>query len=325
MKFSDLGEKEIVRRIDGILNAMDLNVGDDAAVLEIDDEFLVASTDIFYEETHKLPGMTYEQIAKYVVASNFSDIAAMGAKPVALLVAFGCKDMEISDFENLITSIAIECKRYDAKFIGGDTKYSGNLVIVGTAIGKTKKPVFRSGANVNDIVAVTGTLGDAGLGVRLLMENLIDSDSCKESEVIRKALEPLARVNEAQIIGRFATSMTDISDSLAFSLYDIAEKSGVGFEIYPERFPISKNAIELAREFKFNISEFALYTGGDYELLFTIQEDNFNEVKDEINATEIGRVIKKGIFSVKNGKREIIEKRGYEHFKTKNKKGFIFI
>jgi len=314
MRLTDLGEKEIVRRLSKIIP-----IGDDAAVLEMDkdisDRFIVVSTDMFYEKTHRLPGMTMEQIGNYIVCSNFSDIAAMGARPIAFLLAYGCSDQEFSDFEKVINSVRQRCEFYGARFIGGDTKQTEQLCLTGISIGTTNRPVFRSGANVGDVIAVTGTIGDAGLGVEILLRGIdFRTENSIKNSVIRKAFEPEARVNEGISIGNFATSMTDVSDSLALSLYDVSEQSNVGMEIDLMKLPLSENAVKLADRFGVDILEYALYTGGDYELLFTANPGDIDRI-NKINATVVGRVTQNGIIAVDGNERIKIRKDGYEHFR----------
>lgn len=308
MKLSELGEKEIVKRLGSFLD-----IGDDAAYLKFGDEFLILTTDMLYEKTHILPKISREQIGKLIVTVNFSDIAAMGAKPLAFLLSYGSPDIEFRDFEIMMHSVNNQCKKYNAKFAGGDTNYMDILTLSGAAIGKTKKPILRSGARIGDIIAVTGDLGSAGLGTEILLKNLPISVN---NPAVKKALEPEPRVNEGLLLGNYATSMTDISDSLSVSLYDIAVSSRVGIAIGIDKIPITENAIETAKKINRDILDYALYSEGDYELLFTISEENFNKIRKKIAITKIGEIVKGSkIVGIKEKKKFEIKKTGYEHFK----------
>ncbi len=308
MKLSELGEKEIVKRLGSFLD-----IGDDAAYLKFGDEFLILTTDMLYEKTHILPKISREQIGKLIVTVNFSDIAAMGAKPLAFLLSYGSPDIEFRDFEIMMHSVNNQCKKYNAKFAGGDTNYMDILTLSGAAIGKTKKPILRSGARIGDIIAVTGDLGSAGLGTEILLKNLPISVN---NPAVKKALEPEPRVNEGLLLGNYATSMTDISDSLSVGLYDIAVSSGVGIAIEIDKIPITENAIETAKKMNRDILDYALYSEGDYELLFTISEENFNKIRKKIAITKIGEIVKGSkIVGIKEKKKIGIKKKGYEHFK----------
>lgn len=308
MKLSELGEKEIVKRLGSFLD-----IGDDAAYLKFGDEFLILTTDMLYEKTHILPKISREQTGKLIVTVNFSDIAAMGAKPLAFLLSYGSPDIEFRDFEIMMHSVNNQCKKYNAKFAGGDTNYMDILTLSGAAIGKTKKPILRSGARIGDIIAVTGDLGSAGLGTEILLKNLPISVN---NPAVKKALEPEPRVNEGLLLGNYATSMTDISDSLSVSLYDIAVSSRVGIAIGIDKIPITENAIETAKKINRDIRDYALYSEGDYELLFTISEENFNKIRKKIAITKIGEIVKGSkIVGIKEKKKFEIKKTGYEHFK----------
>lgn len=308
MKLSELGEKEIVKRLGSFLD-----IGDDAAYLKFGDEFLILTTDMLYEKTHILPKISREQIGKLIVTVNFSDIAAMGAKPLAFLLSYGSPDIEFRDFEIMMHSVNNQCKKYNAKFAGGDTNYMDILTLSGAAIGKTKKPILRSGARIGDIIAVTGDLGSAGLGTEILLKNLPISVN---NPAVKKALEPEPRVNEGLLLGNYATSMTDISDSLSVSLYDIAVSSRVGIAIGIDKIPITENAIETAKKINRDILDYALYSEGDYELLFTISEENFNKIRKKIAITKIGEIVRGSkIVGIKEKKKFEIKKTGYEHFK----------
>ncbi len=307
MKLSDLGEKEIVKRLGRFLD-----IGDDAAYLKFGDEFLILATDMLYEKTHILPKISREQIGKLIVTVNFSDIAAMGAKPIAFLLSYGSPDIELKDFEIMMHGVDDQCKKYNAKFAGGDTNYMDILTLSGAAIGKTKRPVLRSGAGIGDIIAVTGNLGSAGLGTEILLKNLpVDVNN----PAVKKALEPEPRVNEGILLGNYATSMTDISDSLSVSLYDIAVSGRVGITLEIDSIPISEDARNVAKKLNLDILDYALYSEGDYELLFTISKENFNKIRKKITITKIGEIVKGSkIVGIKEKKKFEIKKKGYEHF-----------
>lgn len=308
MKLSEIGEKEIVKRLGSFLD-----IGDDAAYLKFGSDFLILTTDMLYEKTHILPKISREQIGKLIVTVNFSDIAAMGARPIAFLLSYGSPDIEFRDFEIMMHGVDNQCKKYNAKFAGGDTNYMDILTLSGAAIGKTKKPILRSGARIGDIIAVTGDLGSAGLGTEILLKNLPVNVN---NPAVKKALEPEPMVNEGLLLGNYATSMTDISDSLSVSLYDIAVSSRVGIAIEIDKIPVTENAIETAKKLNLDMLNYALYSEGDYELLFTISEENFNKIRKKIAITKIGEIVKGSkIVGVKEKKKFEIKKKGYEHFK----------
>ena len=305
MKLTDLGERVLLKKL-----ASFIDIGDDAACIKHGDEYLILTTDLVYGKTHILPGMTWEQIGKLVVTVNLSDIAAMGATPKAFLLSYGSPDMGLDEFNELIRSVNEQCRRYKLMFAGGDTNQTEELILSGFCVGTTDKPVLRSTARVGDILAVTGSLGDAALGTEILLKDLRHQGG----DVINKALEPEPRVNEGILLGNYATAMTDISDSLAVSIYDLAEMSDVGIRVFPDKIPVTNSAMNSAEKLNLDLMDYILYGGGGYELLFTIPKKGFEEIKDRVNATKIGDVTAGGITAIRDREEHQISKKGYEHF-----------
>jgi len=307
MKLSKLGERAIIEKVGRFLD-----IGDDAAFIRFGNGFLVLTTDTVYAPAHIPEEMTPEQIGKFIVTVNLSDLAAMGAKPLTFLLSYGGPDMEFIKFRQIIKAADKQCRRFGIRLMGGDTKEMKELTLTGCAVGATKRPVLRSGAGVGDIIAVTGDLGDAGICFELLRRNLKPS-----RPLLKAALEPKPRVREGLLLGECANSMTDISDSLAVGLYSIAEQSQVGMHIDINKIPISKSASNTGREFNLNVIDHALYSGGDYQILFTVPEKNFGRIENSINVTGIGKVTGKGMRATRNGRGFKLKKQGYEHFKSR--------
>lgn len=307
MKLSDLGEKGVIARI-----ASFLDVRDDAACVRHGNEYLVLTTDMIYQKTHILPGMTPEQIGRFIVSVNVSDVAAMGAKPTAFLMACGLPpETEYEYLERILQAAEKQCRRYGAKYVGGDTKESDALTLAGFCMGRTRRPVTRAGAKKGDILAVTGCLGAASLGVHLLLNDLHYPGS---SGAIRKALEPVARVKEGLVIGRYANALTDTSDSLSMCVHDIAAMSNTGIKLFADKIPITPYTRRIARKAGLSARELALCGGGDYELVYTMPPKKFAKIAGLIDTTQIGVVEGKGVMLVSGDAMVPLERRGYEHF-----------
>jgi len=305
MKLSKLGERAIIEKVGKFLD-----IGDDAACIRFGNEFLILTTDTIYAPTHIPLEMTPQQIGRFIVTVNLSDLAAMGAKPLAFLLSYGGPDTEFEEFGQIIRAARNQCRRFEMELVGGDTKEMKELTLTGCAVGTTKRPVLRSGARAGDVVAVTGDLGSAGICFEMLGKNIKPS-----RPLLKAALEPNSKVREGLLLGKYANSMTDISDSLAVSLYSIAGQSRAGMEIDIDKIPISKAASNAEKRFNLNALEHALYSGGDYQLLFTILEENFGKVENSVRATRIGKVIKgMDIRATRNGREFKLQKQGYEHF-----------
>jgi thiamine-monophosphate kinase len=311
MKLSDLGEKNIIRELSKIID-----VGDDAACIPLDGRFLVASTDMMYRKTDILNEMSYRQIGKKIVTINLSDVASMGADPFGFLLSYGSQDIEVENFNEIISGAFEQCSKYNVKFLGGDTNETDDLTLAGTALGFADKPILRSGAKAGDVVAVTDFLGTCALGVDILIKNLRDFNEI-DREILAETLETEPKVYEGKFLKNYANAMTDISDSLAVSLHDIADASNVRIELDSGKIPLLGKALETSKELNLNLLNYALYGGGDYELLFTASKENWVKIKNlesEFNFrfTKIGEVVSGSGVDDKGGGE--IERRGYEHF-----------
>ena len=171
MNLKELGERKIIEIFARNFRACDnevVGIGDDAAVFEIDsDNYLVASTDVIIQSTHIPREMTPEQIGKYAVNVNLSDIASMGAKPLGLLLSFGLPETLDENFiEELSKGVNSACHDHGTCVLGGDTKRHSEIVISGTALGKVNKGLVltRAGAKEGDIIGITGRIGSAAAG-----------------------------------------------------------------------------------------------------------------------------------------------------------------
>lgn len=304
MKLSTLGERAIIRKISGLLD-----IGDDAAYFKVGDKYLVLSTDAIYADTHILPGMSFEQVGKFIVSVNLSDVAAMGAKPFAFLLAYVGPDIDFNDFDAIIRGAEKQCKKYGVEYAGGDTKYASGLTLVGSSAGFVKKPVLRTGAQVGDVVAVTGSLGKASFGVDCILNNR----RCPK-KIISASMEPKPRIREGMFLSKYASAMTDISDSLSVSLHNLAVEVGIVLNV--DDIPVDKDIMRLSSVFGVNYLDYVLYGGGDYELLFTTSPEAFNIIEKKIDASVIGEVVKShGVTEVIDNRRIPLPQRGFEHFR----------
>ena len=331
MKLSEIGERKLIEifkkefqknRCENII----VGIGDDATVLKWDKEnYLVISSDMISKESHIPQEMTPYQIGKYVVNINLSDIASMGAKPLSLVFSFGLPPSLDENFiKELSKGINHASKEHQTCILGGDTKEHKEIVISGTAFGIVPQNnlLTRSGAKIGDMICVTGKIGQAAAGFYVLTHN-IELEKKTKKRTIKAALEPQARVKEGTIIGRHANSCIDISDGLAYSLYEITKMSNVGATIHQDKIPTDPEIQTIAKKAKINKNEIILHKGGDYELLFTIPPEKYHQLKEEIKETktkitEIGEITKQDLkITTPDGKTTELEPRGYESFITK--------
>lgn len=264
---------------------------DDCAILTLPCGTLVTSTDMLHERSDFPAGMTNWQIGWMSVAVTLSDIAAMGAEPLQMVLAIGLDTEE--RLAEIVQGAQACCEAFGAIYAGGDLDAHTELTIVSTGLGiiRDGKPVRRNGAKPGDIICVTGTLGRAILG--LSGNNRFWKDLC----------EPQPRIREGTLVRLIgATAMMDISDGLALSLYDIAAESSVGMEISSGMIPLPEGADQgLARDA-------ALYGGGDFELLFFIPEEKLKNLT--IPVSRIGRVTNNLDITMDG---MILPKKGYLH------------
>jgi thiamine-monophosphate kinase len=228
-------------------------IANDCAIIPFDDICLVATTDMLHEKTDFPPRMTDWQRGWMAIAASLSDIAAMGARPVLMLIAVGLDRPD--RLTPLMEGAVACCREHETVLAGGDIDSHTELTLVSTGIGMVEKEhiIRRIGAQVGDAICVTGILGRAQAAL------------LGHVRYERSLFEPHPRIREGAVISRAgATSMMDISDGLALSLHDLARVNTVGYEIHAEQLPLIP---ELPPD---EAQEFALFGGGDYELLFTI-------------------------------------------------------
>ncbi|MCX9085040.1 MAG: thiamine-phosphate kinase [Candidatus Methanoperedens sp.] len=321
MKISEINERVLIQSISKLLTRQDKNIvvgagEDDCAVLDLGgDELLLLTTDMLHRKTDFPHQMTGWQIGWMSVAVNLSDIASKGARPLGILMAMGLSpDTELDFLEDIIKGMDDCASKFNTHILGGDTDSHDELTMTGTALGLIKKDllVHRNGAKPGDMVCVTGNLGSAGAAIMSL-----DKGIPVKPKILKALLEPVPRINEGiALVGTCAvSSMMDISDGLALSLHDIGRASNVGFMIYEERFPVRPEVTDLFKDDE--LLQAVIYTGGDFELLFTVPHEKIEIVRSVCPLTVIGEVIKKGIFIQKKGKIEELKSKGYEHFRKK--------
>jgi thiamine-monophosphate kinase len=321
MKISELNERALIQRIVQLLPRHDKNIvvgagEDDCAVIDMGgDDFLLLTTDMLHRKTDFPQLMSGWQIGWMSVAVNLSDIASKGARPLGVLMAMGLPpDTELDFLEDIIKGMDDCARKFNAYILGGDTDSHDELTMTGTALGSIKKKLLvpRSGAKTGDMVCVTGNLGSAGAAIISLEKGI-----SVEPKILKALLEPAPRINEGiALVGTCAvSSMMDISDGLALSLHDIGKASSVGFKIYEDRFPVLPEVTDLLEGDE--LLQAVVYTGGDFELLFTVPPDRLGIVRSVCPLTVIGEVINEGIFIQRAIGIEELKGKGYEHFQKK--------
>lgn len=283
-----------------------LPIGDDCAVIPLQKTYLLLTTDMLHRQTDFPEGMTPYTMGWRAVAVSLSDIAAMGGKPLGVVIALGAPEFDKKFLEALLGGALACCDACETHLIGGDTDRHSELTIVTTALGEAQKPVMRSGAYKDELVCVTGDLGRTAAALELL--------KAKEYEQANALLRFTPRLREGQALARWASSMIDISDGLARSLYQLAEASQVGFKIDATAIPFALEVEELARD-QDELFEMGLFFGEDFELLFTLPQERLLDARRACEFTVIGRVVpkKEGITMQLGPESIVLPDRGYEH------------
>ena len=307
------------------LNAAEtvLGPGDDAAVLNPGKSQVVVSTDLLVEGVHfDMMYTPLKHLGYKAAVANFSDICAMNATPkqLTISIAFSSK-YTLEAIEELYSGIYLACEKYKVDLIGGDTStIHAGLVISGTAIGYAapKDIVKRSGAKPGDLLCVTGDLGGAYMGLQLLerekrvfLENKdMKPDLGNHDYIVGRQLKPEARldvIEHLKKLGVKPTSMMDISDGLSSELFHLSEASGVDFNVFEEKMPIDQDTFNMAVEFGIDPATAALNGGEDYELVFTVAQEDYDKLKNHLDITIIGHAKEKGM------KNQLISKQGNYH------------
>lgn len=340
LKISDLGEKKLIKRLLSSSqkfpfksNFFDDNslksLKDDAALLNIGVKYMVATTDMLFQSAHLPSQMDAKQIGHKLVTVNVSDLAAMGAEPLGIMVAMGLPPkISLSYFDDLVEGILQACQKYKMALIGGDTNQSRELTLCGTCLGIVAKDevLVKEGAQPGDLVAVTGPLGLAAAGFELLYhgeDKFKDLNPDFKNLAIKHALKPEAPVEKGMWLAKTGavTSATDITDGLLSELGEIIENNdyNIGITLYKEFIPIPKELLIFESLIGKNPIDMALSYGEDFELLLTIKKEEFHKIKDQYKLYKIGCVDSSGKISLinKDGKTNILLPKGYEHFKNR--------
>ncbi|WP_068777524.1 thiamine-phosphate kinase [Paenibacillus sp. FJAT-26967] len=310
-------------------------IGDDAAVAALSPGMqLVATCDTMTEGIHFLPvTMRDEDIGFKAMASNISDIAAMGARPRYALIALSVPpDADVEQIRRIYDGLYECAALYGVTVIGGDTTSTrSGIVLTVTVLGEVAagEALLRSGAKPGDAVFVTGPLGGSAAGLAWLLRRGVKAAQwgalpAAEAELVRAHTRPLPQVAAGELLQRtgLCRALNDISDGLASEAGEIAEASGVGLLIAEELLPLAAGLAACAEELAADPLEWVLYGGEDYQLLGTAQEADMAVLRevfaqDGLSLYVIGRVTDAdgGVrLQRPDGTVQPLPKRGYNHF-----------
>ena len=311
-----------------------IGIGDDAAVIsKSKDDYFLISSDMLVEGIHF--DLTYhplKHLGYKSVTTNISDIYSMNGFANQITINLGLSNrFSLNAIEEFYKGVKIACEEYNIDLVGGDTTSSKTgLIISVSAIGNVlkNKLTLRKTAKKNDIICVSGDLGRSYIGLQILEREKsvfltnpeMQPELSNYSDLIEKQLKPKARKDLIEKLSEFniiPNSMIDISDGLASDLIHLSVQSNLGVKIYEEKLPILKSTVLTANELNLNPTTCALNGGEDYELLFSVNEKDYNMLKDnDIDITSIGYFTsnKKCNLVSKEGETISLKAQGWKHF-----------
>jgi thiamine-monophosphate kinase len=305
-------------------------IGDDAAVLRpAKSAEWIVTTDAFLENVHFLLRVHPPKAVGYkALARATSDLAAMGARPRYFLLTLGlpaaCTKKWLDDF---LGGMALAARRFGLILVGGDTTMYPTVVVTLTVIGEIDPghAILRSGARPTDLICVSGRLGEAELGLRLVQQGLHKKRRWKNLARKHFYPEPRLALGEWLAKHRCATAMIDTSDGLSTDLGHICKASGAGARVWAEKIPVVRMPSELKRP-AFDPMRLALDGGEDYELLFTVPRRLARLLPRKVSGvsvTVIGEVTRgKGIMLLDSrGRGAPLRRRGWDPFRQSKIKG----
>jgi len=311
-----------------------VSVGDDAAVIDHFGKQTVITTDLLIEGIHfDLMYTPLKHLGYKSVIVNLSDVYSMNATPTQITLSIGISNrFSVEALDEFYEGVYAACERYNVDLVGGDTSASNKGFIISlTAIGEVAPDKFvkRSTANKGDLICVSGDLGAAFLGLTLLerekkiwMENpQIQPDLEGEKYIVGRLLKPEARKDIIEFLETnniTPTAMIDVSDGISSDILHICKQSNLGCRLYEEKLPIAEDTKQAAFKFGLDPTVCALNGGEDYELLFTLKQEDYEKivVNEEISVIGYMTAIEEGTkFFTKGGNTFDITEQGWNAFK----------
>ncbi len=297
-----------------------IGTGDDCALLKVPrGQRLAVSMDTLVSGVHFLADGDPADIAHKAIAVNLSDLAAAGAEPAWITLSLTLPDNDQEWLKKFHKGLLSMVEYFGVQIVGGDT-CRGPLSITVQAHGFVPEQVFckRSSAKVGDLVCVTGYLGDAALGLLVAQNKINVSDESTKNYLLKKYQTPYPRVAAGIALRNIATAGIDISDGLLADVKHISRASNLGAVIQWKKIPLSKEAKSIAKQQQLMSS--ALAGGDDYELCFTVNEDDLEAAEQALKmvgtkCTAIGRMVgKQGVTVIDQGNEINLDDDGFQHF-----------
>ena len=322
MRLKHLGERRVISRIrrayGGRKADVVVGIGDDAAWVKTPGRLLLTTDLLVEDEDFRRDGHPARLLGRKALNVNLSDIAAMGGRPRHALVAMALPaDLDESWLRQFMAGFRAAAGEAGVALVGGDLSQAEKIMIAVTVTGEAESPVLRSGARPGDAIFVSGTLGDAAGGLRLLEKGGHRGVVKAVQPLIDAFLDPTPRLELGALLARrkLASAMIDLSDGLSVDLAHICEESRVGAEVEECRVPISPALAHMARD----PLAMALNGGEDFELLFTVRPKDIGAVgrlARRFRLSRIGRTTagRRLVLVGTDKTRRPLRAKGFEHF-----------
>jgi thiamine-monophosphate kinase len=303
------------------------SLDDDAAALKPSGDDIVVTTDAIVEGVHFFADDPPDTVARKALRVNLSDLAAKGAAPAGFVLTLALRNADDAWLKPFAEALGEDATQFGCPLLGGDTVSTpGPLMISVTAFGRVPpgKMVHRNGATPGDRVMVTGTIGDAALGLAILKGGKVHtavSDATARAFLVGRYRVPQPRVNLSAAVREYASAAMDVSDGLAGDLAKLCGVSGVSAVIDLESIPLAAAAKDLLSRRIVGI-ETLIAGGDDYEVLCTVPEDRVDAFAQAarlagVQVSSIGSVVAGAStpkFIDKQGREVALERPSYSHF-----------
>mgnify|MGYP006102780415 FL=1 len=337
-EIKDLGEFGLISRLTKDLKKTQLStllgVGDDAAVIDPLGKRVLVTTDMLVEGVHfDLSYVPLKHLGYKAVIANLSDVCAMNALPTQIVIGLGISNrFSVEALEELYAGIKMACELYEVDLVGGDTTSSPSgltLSITAMGLAASEDIVTRAGASAGDLVVVTGELGSAYMGLQVLEREKTVFKEAPTAQpeledhayIIERQLKPEARtdiIRELKDLKIKPTSMIDVSDGLASECFHLMAASGLGIRLYEDKLPIDAKTYDTALAFNLDPTVCMLSGGEDYELLFTVSQEDFEKMRNHPKLSVIGHMTdnpEEKIMVTKNGLDVELKAQGWDALK----------
>lgn len=340
-EISSIGEFGLIEHLTKNIELQNVSsvvgVGDDAAVIDHFGRQTVVTTDLLIEGVHfDLTYSPLKHLGYKSVIVNLSDIYAMNATPTQIVMSLGISNrFSVESLDEFYEGVYLACTKYGVDLVGGDTTSSQKGFIISvTAIGEvaTDKYVKRSTAQKGDLLCVSGDLGAAYIGLlflerekKIFLESPgVQPDLEGESYVIGRLLKPEARKDIVEFFAQqqiIPTSMIDISDGLSSDILHICKQSNLGCVLYEEKIPVAEETRKAAFKFEIDPTACALSGGEDYELLFTVTQNDYEKLVLNEQISVIGYMTEAdqgAHIMTKGGGKHTLTAQGWNHMKSRD-------